>query len=494
MICYPWRVASNDEQTPRRVGNYHLRGVVGRGGMGKVHVASVDEQPGVFFAIKEIHTFADDAASRLVLRDEARIASCISHPNVIPTLEVLETEEGIFMVMPFFRGISLGELLAGLVRAKRRVPPPVASAIVCQALEGLHAAHTAVSPEGVHLAIVHRDISPQNIHVGLDGIVRILDFGIAKARGRQQKTTKEGTLKGKLAYMPPEQIHGAELGAAADLYSMGVVLWETLACARLFAGSSEVDTFRKVLEGHVPALVPRVAGLPGAADSVLSKATNPNPAERYASAIEMREAVAHVLAPATLVEICDLVQSVHGSEREVHSTPVAPDGRKSAGLSSVSSGLAAQAPSAPAVVTALSSAPMGVAAPESHTRPLVVVAFALALMASILVFAGAGVRGSAKAEMPTEVPQVSTAMPVVPSSTLVVSHEADLRPAPSTAQADARAPAPNVATTHATPPRPTAPGSAAPAPAPAVAHPEADCATKWFYDADGHKKFKSQCF
>src|SRR5262249_3178929 len=154
-----------------------------------------------------------------------------------------------FLVMDFVQG----EALATLIRASRAggqfIPPAIAASIVAGALHGLHAAHEAVSDQGEPLGLVHRDVSPQNILVGTDGLARVAAFGVAKSIGRAQ-TTRDGQLKGKLAYMAPEQIRGVPVSRRTDVFGAAVVLWEALTVQRLFAAEIEAELVSRILEGE----------------------------------------------------------------------------------------------------------------------------------------------------------------------------------------------------------------------------------------------------
>jgi serine/threonine-protein kinase len=195
--------------------------------------------------------------------DEARVAARIRHPNVIPTLDIVAAEGELLLIMEYVQGESLSRLNRASLQAAVDTPLPVISAIVAGALHGLHAAHEASGENGEPLHIVHRDVSPQNILVGEDGVVRVLDFGIASAVGRLQ-VTRDGQIKGKLAYMPPEQFWGKPLDRRADVYAMAVVLWECITQRRLFKTScarwgselaTEVPTLRIELPGEASGVV-----------------------------------------------------------------------------------------------------------------------------------------------------------------------------------------------------------------------------------------------
>ncbi|MEO6576463.1 MAG: serine/threonine-protein kinase [Polyangiaceae bacterium] len=235
--------------TPMRVvGRYALYAEIAAGGMATVHFGRLLGPVGFSrtVAIKRLHPqFAKDPEFVSMFLDEARLAARIRHPNVVPTLDVVATNGELFLVMDYVQGESLSRLVRVTRERRSRIPPRVVASIMSGALHGLHAAHEARNERGEPLGIVHRDISPQNVLVGTDGVARVLDFGVAKAAGRIQ-TTREGQLKGKLSYMAPEQLSGA-VTRQTDIYAAAIVLWEALTAKRLFAGDNEAAILGKVL-------------------------------------------------------------------------------------------------------------------------------------------------------------------------------------------------------------------------------------------------------
>jgi eukaryotic-like serine/threonine-protein kinase len=188
---------------PESLDRYVLHDEIASGGMGAVHLARLRGARGFArtVAIKRLHPHvARDPDVLAMFLDEAHLAARVRHPNVVATLDVVAQGDEVFLVMEYVEGESLSRL-----QKTPEIPLAIASAIVCDMLHGLHAAHEAVSERGEPLQIVHRDVSPQNILVGLDGATRVVDFGIAKAASRLQ-TTRDGVIKGKLRYMAPEQI------------------------------------------------------------------------------------------------------------------------------------------------------------------------------------------------------------------------------------------------------------------------------------------------
>ena len=278
----------------RVVGRYALYGEIAAGGMATVHLGRLLGPVGFSrtVAIKRLHPqFAKDPEFVSMFLDEARLAARIQHPNVVPTLDVISLDEELFIVMEYVEGESLARLLRATRSAERLLPPKLVGAVVTGALYGLHAAHEAKSERGAPLQIVHRDVSPQNILVGIDGVSRVLDFGVAKAAVRAQ-TTRDGQMKGKLAYMAPEQILGeTEIDRRVDVYAAGVVAWESLVARRLFEGQNEGAIMRQVLSGQVAAPSSLVPDVPSSADAVLLKAMSLDRDKRFATAFEFAVAL-----------------------------------------------------------------------------------------------------------------------------------------------------------------------------------------------------------
>src|SRR5437588_9653608 len=224
----------------RSIGRYVLHGELASGGMATIHFGRLSGPVGFSrtVAIKRLHPqFAKDPEFVTMFLDEARLCGRIRHPNVVPTLDVVTVEGEIFIVMEYVAGEALSKLLKTAWSRGVAMPPRVAATIVSSILHGLHAAHVAKDEHGRELGIVHRDVSPQNILVGGDGTSRVLDFGVAKARGRLQ-TTRDGQVKGKIAYMPPEQLSGGAVTRQSDIYAASVVRWEALAGRRLLDGET----------------------------------------------------------------------------------------------------------------------------------------------------------------------------------------------------------------------------------------------------------------
>ena len=281
------------KQEPRIIGRYALYGKIASGGRATVHFGRLLGPVGFSrtVAIKRLHPqYTEDPDFVSMFLDEARLAGRIRHPNVVATLDVVATDEEIFLVMDYVQGETLSRLVRLCRLRSERVPLPIVAAIFSGVLHGLHAAHEAKTERGEPLGIVHRDVSPQNMMVGVDGAPRVLDFGVAKAAGRIQ-TTREGQLKGKLGYMAPEQIQSTGATRQTDVYAAGAVLWECLTGKRLFQDENDGALLRKVLEARVEPPSKHVADLPPGLDDIVLRAVERDPAKRFASAREMATAI-----------------------------------------------------------------------------------------------------------------------------------------------------------------------------------------------------------
>ncbi|MBP9112151.1 MAG: serine/threonine protein kinase [Polyangiaceae bacterium] len=330
----------------RRIGNYHLFEPLSSGGTADVHFA---RQVGALgfertVAIKSAHTGLEaNSPFRKMLEDEARIVSRIRHSNVIAPVDVVLTDSELFLVLEYVPGETIAELIALL---ESRIPIAIACTIMAGALRGLHAAHEARDMKGAPLGIIHRDVSPQNILVGEDGVPRVFDFGIALARDRTQ-TTEEGVLKGKLAYMSPEQISdGFALDCRTDIYSAGVVLWEMLTGRRLFKGSTPALLLEQLQIGATKPPSAFAAEIPVALDDIVMRALSPRRDDRFPTALEFAKELETHFPPAradalaqwltetagvALRERAKRVQEIESTEIDLGSSIASPDPSTEAG-------------------------------------------------------------------------------------------------------------------------------------------------------------------
>jgi eukaryotic-like serine/threonine-protein kinase len=306
------------EANRRVIGRYAIYGEIAAGGMATVHLGRLLGEAGFSrtVAIKRLHEqFAKDPDFVSMFLDEARTASRVRHPNVVSILDVVVLGREIFLVMDYVQGESLSRLARTARSSQKRIPPKIALSMMVGALHGLHAAHEAKSESGGSLGIVHRDVSPQNILVDVDGVARVIDFGVAKAAGRLQ-TTREGTLKGKLQYMPPEQIQGDDIDRRSDIYAAAVVLWELLANQRMFKGKQDVSLMHeildKVLNNKIEPPSQFSPGLPKSLDDIVLKGLAATPEARWETARDMAVAIEKALVVSSTREVGDWVHSVAG--------------------------------------------------------------------------------------------------------------------------------------------------------------------------------------
>lgn len=297
----------------RFAGPYVLFGAIASGGMGTVHFGRLlrARNFSTTVAIKRLATgLANDPRFVSMLVDEARLVSRIRHPNVVATLDIVEDQAEALVVMEYVHGLALSELLRVGDGEKQTPPLGVLSRIVCDVLQGLHAAHEARSELGTPLGLVHRDVSPHNILVGADGIARVADFGVAKAFGYGQATAA-GELKGKLRYVAPEQVLGTAVDRRADLYSMAVVLWEAVTgeAFRPKGDMARTAAMALLAEFEPPS---KYVSLPSELEEVILRALSPEPAKRFAFATTMSEALAAAAPPASPVEVCEWMRDVGG--------------------------------------------------------------------------------------------------------------------------------------------------------------------------------------
>jgi serine/threonine-protein kinase len=509
---------------PRVIGRYALYDEIASGGMATVHLGRLLGSAGFTrtVAIKRLHPqYAKDPDFVTMFVDEARLAARIHHPNVVATLDVVSTDGELFLVMEYVMGESMGRLIP-LTRAKgERIPPPMVATIMAAALHGLHAAHEARDEHGAPLGIVHRDVSPQNILVGVDGNARVLDFGVAKAAGRLQ-TTREGQLKGKIAYMAPEQI-GGTVDRTTDVYAASVVFWEALTAKRLFQGDSEVEAMRKVLDGHVEPPSKFAPDVPPALEQIVLRGLHLDPRQRFQTAGEMALAIEDVVPMVGRSKIGRWVEETATqrlairSERlaamESNSAIRAPrppeptaepeeasDDRDSGNMPTMA--LGSGVISAPQLTTSSGLRPA--VAERSRwavTIPVVAGLLTLAVAAVGIAFILLGHR------MPLSRVVTSTPSATTSSTPVAPSPETASATATSTATASAStAPfVPPVPTTAVTllptvaPPRVPpvgAPPVFVPQPRPTTtptAHPAVDCNPPYYFNAQGDRLFKKEC-
>ena len=277
-----------------RLGAYDISEPFASGGMATIHFARRRGAEGFArtVAIKRLHPrFVRDPDYATMFLDEARLAAKLHHPNVVSALDAIFHEGELFLVMDWVPGETVARLAADAP-----IPPPLAARIFIDLLTGLHAAHETQA-EGRPLGLVHRDVSPRNILVGADGHTRALDFGIAKANGNRH-LTRDGALKGTVAYMAPEQLRSEPVTRLADVYAATVSLWEALTGTRLFTAQAESQLVLDVLAADVPPPSTRVPGIASALDAVVLQGLHRDRTRRFATARAMAQALERAVPPA----------------------------------------------------------------------------------------------------------------------------------------------------------------------------------------------------
>jgi serine/threonine protein kinase len=275
-----------------RLDRYELLCPIAEGGMASVWVARLRAKHGFekLVAIKTIlPKHAEDPRFQEMFLDEARIASKIDHVNVAHVLDLGDDHGVLYLVMEWVEGDSLSKLERALLAAGHKMPLGIALRIVADVCAGLHVAHELRGGDGKQLGVVHRDVSPQNILVGSSGNVKVIDFGIAKARDRISGDTSTGSLKGKIEFMSPEQALGKVIDRRADVWSTGSVLYHLLSGVPPYDGSNQYAMLHRIASGERPTPLP--PGLPPSVVALVNKALAYDPAERFATMAEMRSEV-----------------------------------------------------------------------------------------------------------------------------------------------------------------------------------------------------------
>ncbi|WP_437325120.1 protein kinase domain-containing protein [Sorangium sp. So ce381] len=318
---------SEKQQGTYFLGRYRVVDEIGVGGMASVHLARMDG-PGGFqkwVAIKRIHPHLveDDQFVDMFL-DEARIAAGINHANVAQVFDLGKDDNTYWIAMEYLHGEPLREVMRRAEERRLRISPELAARICSDAAEGLHAAHELRGKNGQLLGLVHRDVTPHNLFLTYDGYTKVVDFGIAKVADRLS-STRAGTLKGKLAYMSPEQVRGNEIDRTTDVFALGVVLWELTTNQRLFRMDTDLDTLEKVQACVVPPPSTIVPDYPIELESVVMKALAKHKQDRFQTAREFSRALQNFLMRSGVFvgseEVAQFVQQVFVDriqKREAH--------------------------------------------------------------------------------------------------------------------------------------------------------------------------------
>jgi serine/threonine-protein kinase len=272
---------------------YDLLARLAAGGMAEIFLARANSLAGFerYVVLKRIRPErGDDARWVAMFLDEARLAAQLQHPNIAQVFDLGQIGDEYFYTMEYVHGEDVLDILARTVEIKQKMPVQVALAIIAHAAGGLAHAHERCAPDGRPLGIVHRDITPSNLMVSYEGTVKIVDFGVAKARFRTTET-QAGTIMGKVAYLSPEQCTTGTVDHRSDIFSLGIVLYEMLTGTRLFKRENDYETLRAVAADHPIAPSAVVAGLPRGLDEIVLRALAKNPLHRFATAHAMLDAI-----------------------------------------------------------------------------------------------------------------------------------------------------------------------------------------------------------
>lgn len=512
----------------RVIGKYELFDMIAAGGMATVHFGRFQGGRGFSrtVALKRLHPqFAMDPDFVAMFLDEARVASRISHPNVVTTLDVVSERDELLLVMDYV----VGDSLSGLIRAMggAPVPTPIALTILTSILHGLHAAHEATTEQGEPLHLIHRDVSPQNILVGRDGVSRVLDFGIAKA-ARRAHTTKEGLIKGKLAYMAPEQLERNNLDRRSDVYGAAVVLWECLTGERLFQGETEAAIVMQVLHGEVPTPSSKNSSVSPVLDPILARALARNPNDRFSTAREMAIALERCGTPlAPISEVGEWVESLAGGLLSTRALRVVemergtdPDLGASALVSEVGPTESALTSSVPVYLTsvgsdssvsgsALDRSPTSLPPPMARRRPRQLLGMVMGMSFVAVVALGArmllvgsstaSAKGARVTSPSSTAPNATSSSALAPNAAVslpiasTVASAVETPPVPSGVPSTAQKP---TASAQLRAPR-TSASVVVPKPKPPVTEPQAstpsECSVPYVVDSSGIRQLKPEC-
>lgn len=425
------------QAAPSVYGRYETLFRIAAGGMAEVYAARVRGEAGFqkLVALKRmLPHLTDDDRFVTMFMDEGRLAANISSPNVVSTLDLGRADDGsLYLVMELVLGTTLSTLLRNAAQSGVSIPIAAAVELIAQAAQGLHDAHEARTPFGAPLHIVHRDVSPQNILVGTDGRVRITDFGVARAILRRTKTST-GEFKGKLSYFSPEQCADKALDRRSDVFSIGVVAWETLTTRRLFHAENPLAVLERVTRMPIPLAHTVNPAVPPEISAVVATALERDRDARYSSAADFAQALraaARTTVGDDRANIAELVQKLGGEtlervERQLRQSLAQPSDRPPEPLddqTEISSGIVFRSedgtvvpatPRAPAMVSSTGASFVGPLelAPASAAptaRPASKLPYVIAIVVAALGLAAGAVigvlalTGDEPREVPTEV-------------------------------------------------------------------------------------------
>ncbi len=283
---------------PIQFGKYSLFERIGRGGMAEVYKGRIQGPAGferVFVVKRILPHLSDDTTFIKMFVEEAKLSARLNHPNIVHIFELGAVEGEYFISMEYIRGHDLSETMRAIWKALGPPRPELVSYIGREVCRGLAYAHNLADENGRPLGMIHRDVSPSNVMLSYEGAVKMLDFGIAKALGDGAEQTKSGTMKGKYAYMAPEQTEGENIDNRSDIFACGIVLHEVLTGRRLFKGQNDVQTIERVRRCDVPPPSAQNPGVPPELDEIVLKALQRDPARRWSNAADMADALDDVV-------------------------------------------------------------------------------------------------------------------------------------------------------------------------------------------------------
>jgi serine/threonine protein kinase len=288
-----------DAPGPLLDGKYELVAVAGEGGMATVYRAAVRGAAGFSrtVAVKKIKPEFRAIRNYIdMFVEEARVGSDLNHPNIVQVYDFCtDSQNSYYLVMEWVEGMDLGTFIRAHRDHDRHIPWPMVASIGIGTLRGLGAAHSRLRPDGTPAPIIHRDVSPHNILLGANGVVKLTDFGLARARDRVYSLTAPGTVKGKLSYLAPEVSWGKAATPQSDIFTMGAVMFEALTGVRLFEGRSDLEIFKKIRNCEVPPLAVVRGDVPPAMIAVIERALAKEPEQRYPGAQQFAHALAQIM-------------------------------------------------------------------------------------------------------------------------------------------------------------------------------------------------------
>ena len=307
---------------PKQLGRFEVGAKIGGGGMATVYLGRAEREDGSeqLVALKVIRDeLVDDQQFATMFMDEAKILARLKHPNVIRTLEYGITGKHRYIAMELLSGRTYADVWDFLNHKEQRMPFELGAWICAQVARGLHHAHDLVDAKGSPLNVIHRDVNPSNIFLCHSGDVKLIDFGLAKARMRRA-VSQDGIVKGKIPYLSPEQARGQAIDRRTDVYALGATLWETVTMKRLFKRDTDVQTLQAIREAKVPDVREMIEGFPDALWLIIEKALSIDADERYASAAEMQRDLEAYVSDAALMkkDLAAMVKELFPGQQAEH--------------------------------------------------------------------------------------------------------------------------------------------------------------------------------